>query len=595
MLLAAAASVAHLLLHLHAGDQRGAAALLAGTFGCTVAAFACRDALPPPLATLLASRELALAVWALTAAVCAANVAAYSASLAAVCTADSVCPLVLARERPAFWVIILPLGSLPWLIAGLPLRLVWLPDALRCGAYAFAALHAAGAAGTLAPSLAAAVLAEATACALLTAFVLSACYAPPEDVTTLLAAVETCPPPLRRMRDAVVGAGERFRAHAFLGAPLLDANGTAIIVLHLLYLVWQVCDGPASATTLLTDAARLSSTVALVLAGSVAAKLRRMTSPLLGARSQAFEVARDSSLLKQLRDRLSTALSEADILAATAESLGALFPDSIASAVGAFAEGAACDIVAAVEVTARSEASRVALADALPPDVGACWPAAFAVDAPETSVARACRDDALGCPRLLDSHELAGGVAACADWAAAAAAGLSSSRCITAPLTAGSAVVGFATLAIGVYAAPNVHLAALRELCDLAGAAIFVRRAFALMNRDGGRAPQQRPSASATVMQHRKSFGLGGDALEPEAYPASEADATALEALDANAAEDKELLLRWSLDAWALPDDEVQRLLVASFHALGLLRAFRISPTAFAAFVADVAEHYNGA
>jgi hypothetical protein len=519
----------------------------------------------------------------------------YSATLAAVCTADSsataFCPLVLARERPAFWVIILPLGSLPWLIAGLPLRLVWLPDALRCGAYASVALHAAAAAGTLAPPLAAAVLAEATACALLTAFVLSACDVPPEDVTALLAAVETCPPPLRRMRDAVVGAGERFRAHAFLGEALLDANGTAIIVLHLLYLVWQVCDGAASATALLADVARLSSTVALVLAGSVAAKLWRMAGPLLGARSQAFEVARDSSLLKRLRDRLSTALSEAEILAATAEALGALFPDSIASAVGAFAEGAACDIVAAVEVTARSEASRVALADALPPDVGACWPAAFAVDAPETSVARACRD-APGCPRLLDSHEQAGGITACADWAAAAAAGLPSSRCITAPLTAGSVVVGFATLAIGVYAAPNVHLAALRELCDLTGAAIFVRRAFSL-NRDGGRAPQQQPSA--TVMGRRKSFGLGGNAPKPEAYPANEVDAAALEALDARAAEDMEVLLRWSLDAWALPDDEVQRLLVASFHALGLLRAFRISPTAFAAFVADVAEHYNGA
>jgi hypothetical protein len=166
-------------------------------------------------------------------------------------------------------------------------------------------------------------------------------------------------------------------------------------------------------------------------------------------------------------------------------------------------------------------------------------------------------------------------------------------------------VVGFCQLHLGLFASTPVNLAALRELCDIVGGAIFVRRAFAI-NRDGvaGRLVAGGGALAAATPRHIASTGVSGGggaagaAAESEPrlpYPASDADAAMLAALDARAAADKSQLLRWSLDAWTLPDEEVQRLFVAQFHSLGLPRRFRISPTAFAAFVADVASHYNGA
>ena len=76
-------------------------------------------------------------------------------------------------------------------------------------------------------------------------------------------------------------------------------------------------------------------------------------------------------------------------------------------------------------------------------------------------------------------------------------------------------------------------------------------------------------------------------------YPASEADAKALAELDERAAADKQVLLSWALDAWTLEDAEVSRLFSSMLHALNLLRRFRISPTAFEAFMSDVACRYN--
>ena len=69
------------------------------------------------------------------------------------------------------------------------------------------------------------------------------------------------------------------------------------------------------------------------------------------------------------------------------------------------------------------------------------------------------------------------------------------------------------------------------------------------------------------------------------------ADAVALSALSARAASDAVTLRSWGLDAWALPDAELQRLIAAMLHQLGLFGCF--APAAFAAFVADVAASYN--
>jgi hypothetical protein len=79
------------------------------------------------------------------------------------------------------------------------------------------------------------------------------------------------------------------------------------------------------------------------------------------------------------------------------------------------------------------------------------------------------------------------------------------------------------------------------------------------------------------------------------AYPASDADAAALAALDASAAADRAALDSWALDAGEVSDAELQTLCASMFHARGLLGTFCISPTALAAFIADVAAGYNDA
>jgi len=117
-----------------------------------------------------------------------------------------------------------------------------------------------------------------------------------------------------------------------------------------------------------------------------------------------------------------------------------------------------------------------------------------------------------------------------------------------------------------------------------------VARAFAI-NRDGAApaAPRLRPAV-------RTASSPTLSAVEDEGrYPATAADAAALQALDEAAEADAELLRDWSLDAWTLSDDEVQRLLMATLHSMGLLRRFKLAPAALASFIASVAAHMNGA
>ena len=134
---------------------------------------------------------------------------------------------------------------------------------------------------------------------------------------------------------------------------------------------------------------------------------------------------------------------------------------------------------------------------------------------------------------------------------------------------------------------------------DALGGSLFVRRAFAL-NRGG--APARMPSAGrrSTLMAaddgRRSGDSSSGRLTRVVSFArmaASEDDDQAWEELADSAAADREILLDWSLDPWALPDDEVQRLVVSMLDSLGLLRRFRMSPNAVARFVADVAAHYN--
>ena len=129
--------------------------------------------------------------------------------------------------------------------------------------------------------------------------------------------------------------------------------------------------------------------------------------------------------------------------------------------------------------------------------------------------------------------------------------------------------------------------AVIRELCDAVGGAIFVRRAFAI-NRDAFASGMRAAGIPSAPVAHEPQ-----EPQQSAAYPASDADAKALAELDARAAADKATLQVWGMDPWELEEAEVQRLCCAMLHSYGLLRRFRISPSALATFVSDVATHYN--
>ncbi len=314
-------------------------------------------------------------------------------------------------------------------------------------------------------------------------------------------------------------------------------------------------------------------------------------------------------VLDTLRARLDASASEADSLRAGADALLALFPAAAACAVGTFAQGAASDVLSGLECGAREEPARAALRAALPPHVGAAAPPG----SEDSSVARVC--GAGGDGGALDSGECEGGLGACADWHAAVQAGLVASRALTLPLNAGPVLVGFLQIYFSAFADragdggdhpinDPALMASLKELCETLAAAVFVRRAFAV-NRDmfdvGMRAAgipdavQHRRVSSPTRRQARSSSPppFSPLLLAPPAEFPCERDATALATLDASLEADGALLADWGLDVWALSDEEVCRLFSAMMHATGMLRRFSISPTAFEAFIADVACHYS--
>jgi hypothetical protein len=233
-----------------------------------------------------------------------------------------------------------------------------------------------------------------------------------------------------------------------------------------------------------------------------------------------------------------------------------------------------------------------------------------------SSVCRVCAGQPGSRPPLLDSRTFRGGVGGCTDWAAASDAGLPTARAITVPLTAGALVVGFVQLHFGLY---SVHSSrpvdgTLARLCDTIGGAIFVRRAFAV-NRDAAvrtvdaalpprRVPSLSRMSTIRVSSFRKNsldvdsplIGANDDidpAGDAPAYPANAEDAAMLAELDASAEADRATLLNWALDPAVLSDSELQRLTAAMFHALGLLRAFSLSPVDLSNFIADVAAHMN--
>ena len=76
------------------------------------------------------------------------------------------------------------------------------------------------------------------------------------------------------------------------------------------------------------------------------------------------------------------------------------------------------------------------------------------------------------------------------------------------------------------------------------------------------RAPAVAPACSVAASRRRSSESTWGASARSSVCSVSADDAEAYAELQASAAEDRERLLDWTLDPWALPDAEVERLVI---------------------------------
>ena len=488
-----------------------------------------------------------------------------------------------AALRAYFWHIHFGLtGLINWMLSQQAARTAFMPEAARCAVFAAAAAWTASQAGVLSPAFGAELLClSVLACCANT--VAHAAFTQPSDVVTqLLADTETCPAALRGLRDALVVAGDAVRAHLFATAPPLDAHAAVTLgffscaMAYRLFLSGHALSLPAAAR-------ELTQACVVVLASSAVTKLRPTSLAQLRADNADEAAAARARVLGSLRERLATTNVEAEMLRAGCDALAGLFPSALACALASFADGSEGAAMAALACYgARSD--KAALARALPASVGTH---------PTSSVGRA-----LAAAAAVDSRSLDGGIDSCSDWAAARDGGLRTAAAVTVPLAAGRVTIGFAQLhfaGAGERVEWGARLAAVRELADAVGAAVFVRRALAVA-RDahlplGGKRTR---GASAD-----RSGALPPPGSAPQLPPApdggafSAEDAARLGALDEAALEDRAVLGTWALDAWALEDADLERLLCAMMHALNLFRSLRISPKRFEAFVAETATHYT--
>ena len=503
-------------------------------------------------------------------------------------------------------------------IAQLPVGQLFALEAARSCTYLAAALAAAASDPQgIAPAFAMASCLRSLGSWLVLSTFWGVAYTPNTSVVALLAAsgVDTCPPPLRRLRRRVEKLAAWLRCHYLHDRVVLETDASVTMCILALVAVTrflttpfqQPCAGMAQGAVSSRGLAIVVSDGFLsLLLSSALARFRAGSSMSLVALDAAAASACAERQLAGLRTRLGACAGEAAILRVGADAAAALFPGAVALALAAFAEGSAPDVVALQEVASRTPEGERAIRAALPPHVGAIGGGAT------TSVARVCHPTSN--VALLDSADLRGGLGACEDWAAALEGGLDSTRAITAPLHAGPVVVGF----IQLHFAPPSRGArlpsrtALRELCDAVGGAIFIRRAFAIapgaasgagvgptavhnVSPAWSRMPVHTPRMAASqadpAAERVEGIGRTLSSLRLSSHFAnapSEADAAALAELDASLEADVKLLSSWSLDPWSLQDEDVPRLLVATLHATGLLRRYRISPALAQGFAASL-------
>jgi len=544
-----------------------------------------------------------------------------------------------ACARAFLWRAHAPGAAIAWLTAAMPPFAVGLAAQLPLAtAYVACALACAtpGARGTVA-AIGALAAAEAAVAhlVLVPLLLLMALDAPEAACEASLPFRDPCPAALRAWRERLRRWAQRGRAACGWDDPrdaVLDsAAAGALVVAH------------AAAQLRVGAHDSLAATAALVLLAAAAARVaRRRARARGGGDVVSFDVASQKRTggelpyavrremdereraLSLLRQQLTAAANEDAILRAGAAALALLFPDAAAHdgedsagepaeaaeagsaprrparanafALGTFAEGSGVDVVASLVVRCADERGRRALSSALPSGVGSWQPLT------PSSVAFTCSPGARA--PLLDSRDAPAGLRAFSDWAAAVDAGLRTRVAITLPLCAGPVVVGFLQLhrpsggSGGLEARMRDH-GALRELADALGGSLFVRRAFALNRGAPSRMPAApgRRSSVTSIDDNRRNSDSASRMPRPVSVSfmaaSEEDDVAAWQQLAERAAADREMLLDWALDPWALPDDEVQRLVVAMLDSLGLLRRFRMSPTAVARLVADMEKHYN--
>jgi hypothetical protein len=525
------------------------------------------------------------------------------------------CPGMRQTEcaRSYFRLLHVPIMPIVWVTAQLPARLVFFPEMLRNLAYITLALAVAWHTGELTLRFALVVLAESIVCTSVTPVCVNLLYAPPDAVTTLLAHIDVCPKVLRHCRDRSVAIGEDARRRLLRNQVLLDMQATLALSIAIFVATAAVAFHLTSVPKAHTAVVSL---MAITFVSSAAVKLCPSSGMALDRLAVSLVKESHNRTLGALRARLDESTSEKDNLRAGCDAVLALFPAARACALGTFAAGAGSDLLTVVQCAApQDEAARLALDAALPAHVGASANDDNRVDVGQSSIWRVCNTAAGDGKSLLDSAACAGGLAACADWRAAAQAGLASSRALTLPLSAGPVMVGFLTLHLGLFApaggesgvaiiTPAV-LTALKELCDAVAGAVFVRRAFAVNREafagamraagvpDADVAASQPPRRTASPTRMSRALSRTSSTASMFVAPFSENDAAALAALDESRDADAAALADWGLDAWALPHAAVCHLFTAMMHDLELLRAFSIPPTAFEGFMREVSCHYN--
>jgi hypothetical protein len=320
VLLASAVLFGFLCIHALTQKTIGIEAAMLLTLGAVYAARLRRGA----ALALSTPRALAALVWTYGALLCAGSAAAvHHFASCAPCA-----PSPLRCVVTDFWAVHYPLSLAGWLIAGVPPRIMWFPEALNALASIGSGMAVAAASGELSVATASALLALAALRAATTPLTYAALFAPLPAVEVLLADVDTAPEALRPLRAAALRAAAALRSR-LLGAaapPLLDTRACTVITAHSVAAVAQLAWRGLSRDTLYAAATSVTATQCLVIIGSALARARGADPAALTELRDTLAAAHAQRVLAALRCALGGARGEAEAVAAGVEAISECFP-----------------------------------------------------------------------------------------------------------------------------------------------------------------------------------------------------------------------------------------------------------------------------